>query len=88
MVNVKEFVEKAIQEIREKVGDGKAIIALSGGVDSSVCAMLAYKAIGDRLIPVFVDTGLMREGEPERIKEIFGHMGLVLSMPRRSSSRH
>ena len=77
MVNVEEFVKKAIQEIKEKVGDGKAIIALSGGVDSSVCAVLAHKAIGDRLIPVFVDTGLMREGEPERIKEIFGHMGLV-----------
>ncbi len=77
MVNVEEFVKKAIEEIKEKVKDGKAIIALSGGVDSSVCAVLAHKAIGDRLIPVFVDTGLMREGEPERIKEIFGHMGLV-----------
>ncbi len=77
MVNVEEFVKKAIEEIKERVKDGKAIIALSGGVDSSVCAVLAHKAIGDRLIPVFVDTGLMREGEPERIKEIFGHMGLV-----------
>jgi GMP synthase (glutamine-hydrolysing) len=77
MVNVEEFVKNAIEEIKEKVGNGKAIIALSGGVDSSVCAVLAYKAIGDRLIPVFVDTGLMREGEPERIKEVFGHMGLV-----------
>ncbi len=77
MVNVEEFVKKAIEEIRERVKDGKAIIALSGGVDSSVCAVLAHKAIGDRLIPVFVDTGLMREGEPERIKEIFGPMGLV-----------
>ncbi len=77
MVNVEEFVKNAIEEIKDKVGNGKAIIALSGGVDSSVCAVLAYKAIGDRLIPVFVDTGLMREGEPERIKEVFGHMGLV-----------
>ncbi|MET1123845.1 MAG: glutamine-hydrolyzing GMP synthase [Archaeoglobaceae archaeon] len=77
MVNVEKFVEEAIREIRERVGDGKAIIALSGGVDSSVCAVLAYRAIGDRLIPVFVDTGLMREGEPERIKEIFSPMGLV-----------
>ncbi len=76
-MDVKKFVENAIKEIRERVGDGKAIIALSGGVDSSVCTVLAYKAIGDRLIPVFVDTGLMREGEPERIKEIFGKMGLV-----------
>ena len=77
MVNVEKFVENAIREIKEKVKDGKAIIALSGGVDSSVCTMLAYRAIGDRLIPVFVDTGLMREGEPEKIKEIFGKMNLV-----------
>ncbi len=77
MVNVEEFVKKAVEEIRREVGDGKAIIALSGGVDSSVCTVLAYKAIGDRLIPVFVDTGLMREGEPERVKEVFGHMNLV-----------
>lgn len=77
MLDVEKFVQQAIQEIKEKVKDGKAIIALSGGVDSSVCATLAHKAIGDRLIPVFVDTGLMREGEPERIKEIFGHMNLV-----------
>lgn len=76
MVKADRFVEKAIQEIKEKVGDGKAIIALSGGVDSSVCSVLAYKAIGDRLIPVFVDTGLMRAGEPERVKEIFGYMNL------------
>ncbi len=76
-MNVEKFVENAIREIREKVGEGKAIIALSGGVDSSVCTVLAHRAIGDRLIPVFVDTGLMREGEPERIKEIFGDMGLV-----------
>ena len=77
MVNVEEFVKKAVEEIRREVGDGKAIIALSGGVDSSVCTVLAYKAIGDRLVPVFVDTGLMREGEPERVKEVFGKMNLV-----------
>jgi GMP synthase (glutamine-hydrolysing) len=76
-MNVEKFVEKAIEEIKEKVGNGKAIIALSGGVDSSVCATLAYRAIGNRLIPVFVDTGLMREGEPEQIKNTFGNMGLV-----------
>ncbi len=75
-MNVEKFVKDAVEEIRQKVGDGKAIIALSGGVDSSVCTMLAYKAIGERLIPVFVDTGLMREGEPERVKEVFGHMNL------------
>ncbi len=56
-MDVEKFVENAIKEIRERVKDGKAIIALSGGVDSSVCTILAHKAIGDRLIPVFVDTG-------------------------------
>ncbi len=77
MVNPEKFVKQAIEEIRREVKDGKAIIALSGGVDSSVCATLAFKAIGDRLIPVFVDTGLMRKGEPERIMEIFKDMNLV-----------
>ena len=76
MVNPEKFVENAIGEIREKVGDGRAIIALSGGVDSSVCTVLAYRAIKNRLYPVFVDTGLMRAGEPERVREIFGGMNL------------
>lgn len=73
MVNVEQFIEQGIEDIRQNVKD-KAIIALSGGVDSSVCAVLAHRAIGDRLIPVFVDTGLMRKGEVERIKTTFGHM--------------
>ena len=76
MVNPERFVENAVEEIRNKVGDGRAIIALSGGVDSSVCTILAYRAIGDRLYPVFVDTGLMRAGEPEKVREIFGSMNL------------
>lgn len=77
MVKPEKFVEEAVKEIKEKVGNAKAIIALSGGVDSSVCTTLAFKAIGKNLIPVFVDTGLMRLGEPERIKEIFSEMNLV-----------
>jgi GMP synthase (glutamine-hydrolysing) len=77
MVRVEKFVEEAIREIKERVGDSKAIIALSGGVDSSVCTTLAFKAIGKNLIPVFVDTGLMRLNEPERIREIFSEMNLV-----------
>jgi GMP synthase (glutamine-hydrolysing) len=82
MVKPEKFVENAIQEIRNIVGDSKAIIALSGGVDSSVCTVLGYKAIGKNLIPVFVDTGLMRLGEPERIKEIFEDMNLVFVSAR------
>ncbi|MFB6129927.1 MAG: glutamine-hydrolyzing GMP synthase subunit GuaA, partial [Salinigranum sp.] len=74
MVNVEEFIEEATTELREEVGDEHAIIALSGGVDSSVAAALAYRAIGEQLTPVYVDTGLMRKGETEGIRETFAFM--------------
>lgn len=74
MVNAEEFIEEAVAEIQEEIGDSNAVIALSGGVDSSVAAALAYRAIGDRLTPVYVDTGLMRKGETESIREIFSFM--------------
>lgn len=77
MVKVEKFIPAAIGEIKREV-KGRAVIALSGGVDSSVCAALAYKAIGDDLIPVFIDTGLMRKGETERIEETFGHMNIKI----------
>jgi GMP synthase (glutamine-hydrolysing) len=76
MVNAEKFIPQAIQEITRDAGGEKVVIALSGGVDSSVCAALAAKAIGDRLIPIYVDTGLMRKGETERIAQIFGHLNL------------
>jgi len=60
MVKVEAFIESAIEEIRREAGDAKVVVALSGGVDSSVCAMLAARAIGKNLIPIYVDTGLMR----------------------------
>ena len=76
MLNPDKFIPKAVEEISQEIkGDG-AIIALSGGVDSSVCAELAYRAIGERLQPIYIDTGLMRTGETERIKHIFSHMNL------------
>lgn len=65
------FVEKAIDEIKDKVGAGKVICALSGGVDSSVVAMLLHRAIGKNLTCIFVDNGLLRKKEPERIRTIF-----------------
>jgi GMP synthase (glutamine-hydrolysing) len=74
MVDAESFVDEAVEEIREDVGDANAVIALSGGVDSSVAAALAYEAIGDRLTPVYVDTGLMRKGETEGIRETFAYM--------------
>ncbi|MEM3591259.1 MAG: glutamine-hydrolyzing GMP synthase [Candidatus Bathyarchaeia archaeon] len=73
-----DFIKRAIEEVKASVRDGKAIIALSGGIDSSTAAVLAMKAIGERLTAVFVDHGFMREGEPEFIKEVFGKMGINL----------
>ncbi|GAB6879672.1 glutamine-hydrolyzing GMP synthase [Halorubrum gandharaense] len=74
MVNTEEFIEEAVAEIREAIGDANAVIALSGGVDSSVAATLAYEAVGDQLTPVYVDTGLMRKGETDEIRETFSFM--------------
>ncbi|WP_458184915.1 glutamine-hydrolyzing GMP synthase [Haladaptatus sp. NG-WS-4] len=74
MVETGKFIEEAVAEIRAEVGDEHAIIALSGGVDSSVAAALAYKAIGDQLTPVYVDTGLMRKGETTQIRKTFSYM--------------
>ena len=68
------FAEEAVAEIKEQIGDAQAIIALSGGVDSSVSAALAYEAVGDQLTPVYVDTGLMRKGETAQIRETFDYM--------------
>lgn len=68
---MKDFVEKSIQEIKDQIGDKKAICALSGGVDSSVCAVLVHEAIGDNLTCVFVDHGLLRKGEREEVEETF-----------------
>ncbi|WP_142858210.1 glutamine-hydrolyzing GMP synthase [Salinigranum halophilum] len=74
MVDTESFIEEAVAEIEAAVGDGHAIIALSGGVDSSVAATLAYEALGDDLTPVYVDTGLMRKGETDQIRETFSFM--------------
>ncbi len=81
MFDAKKFIEESISEIKEQIGDKKAIIALSGGVDSSVAAVLTNRAIGDKLLAVFVDTGLMRKNEAEEIYKIFKEdMGLNLKI--------
>ncbi|RQD82229.1 glutamine-hydrolyzing GMP synthase subunit GuaA, partial [Methanosalsum natronophilum] len=77
MVKVDTFIPKAIDNIKKEC-KGKAIIALSGGVDSSVCAVLAHKAIGSNLIPIYIDTGLMRKGETDRIRATFKDMNLQI----------
>ena len=65
------FIAEQIDAIRAQVGDGKVLLALSGGVDSSVCAALLIKAIGERLVCVHVNHGLLRKGEPEQVIRVF-----------------
>ncbi len=69
------FVENSIKAIREKVGNGKVLCALSGGVDSSVAAVLLSKAVGEQLTCVFVDHGLLRKNEGDEVEAIFGSKG-------------
>ncbi len=74
----REFVENKVAELREILGDAQALIAVSGGVDSSTCAVLVHKAIGENLLCVMLDDAFMREGEPERIKQLLSQPPLRL----------
>ena len=77
--NAKKYIKEEIEAIRKQVGDKKVLLALSGGVDSSVCAALLYKAIGKQLVCVFVDHGCMRLNEGKMIKKVFkGQFGVNL----------
>ncbi len=69
------FVEQSVQALREKIGDGKVLCALSGGVDSSVAAVMLAKAVGKQLTCVFVDHGLLRKNESEEVEAVFGPEG-------------
>ncbi len=71
MLNPSDFIKESIEEIKKTIGDKKAIIALSGGVDSSVASVLTSTAIGENLVAVFVDHGLLREGESDYVNETF-----------------
>lgn len=75
MFSPEEFVERAIEQLRKEV-EGRAIIAVSGGVDSTTAAVLASKALGEALLAVYVDTGLMRKGEREDVEETLGSLGV------------
>jgi GMP synthase (glutamine-hydrolysing) len=75
-LDAERFIGQQIDQIRAAVGDGLAINALSGGVDSSTVTMLGHRALGDRLKTYFIHNGLMREGEPERIVALFAGLGV------------
>lgn len=68
---MKSFIREATREIRNTVGKAKVVLGLSGGVDSSVTAVLINKAVGQRLVCVFIDNGLLRKGEAKRVKDVF-----------------
>jgi GMP synthase (glutamine-hydrolysing) len=81
MFDPKKFIDESIEEIKAQIVSGTAIIALSGGVDSSTAAALVHRAIGKHLVAVFVDHGFMRKGEKEEIIKIFrGNLGMNLNV--------
>jgi len=73
---MEDFIKTAVDETKRIIGQGKAIVALSGGIDSSTVTALAAKALGKNLTAVFVDHGFMREGEPEFVEHTFGNIGI------------
>ena len=79
-LDVRGFIEEKTREITDIVGSGSAINALSGGVDSSAVTMLGHRALGDRLRTFFVDSGLMRQGEPQRVVRRFRRLGVPVEV--------
>ncbi len=79
-MNETKSIEQRINEIKETVGSERAISALSGGVDSSACTVLAHRAIGSNLKVIFIDDGLMREKEPEQVSQIFRDLGIEVDI--------
>jgi len=79
-LNVKEFIAGQVESLKKTVGNGLAVNALSGGVDSSVVTMLGHQALGDRLRTYFICNGIMREGEPEYVGAVFEKLGVRVEM--------
>lgn len=81
-MRVKQFIQRQILEIKKKVDNQKVLVACSGGVDSMVCAILAHRSLGKRLVAVFIDDGLMRDGEPEMVIKILRKFGVKTKLVR------
>ena len=79
-INTEQFINEKIKEIQHVVGDGIAINALSGGVDSSTVTMLGHRALDRRLKTVFIENGLMRKGEPEQVMGLFQELGVTVEV--------
>jgi len=79
-MDAKQFIAEESKRLSDAVGSGLAINALSGGVDSSAVTMLGHKALGDRLKTYFIENGLMRKGEPERIAKLFKDLGVTMEI--------
>ncbi|MGZ4952769.1 MAG: asparagine synthase-related protein [Halobacteriota archaeon] len=79
-LDVEDFINEKIKEIKEIVGEGNAINALSGGVDSSTVTMLGHRALGNRLKTLFIDNGIMREGEAGQVAEVFRNLGVKVEV--------
>ena len=79
-LDTEQFITEKVAEIKDAVGDGTAINALSGGVDSSTVTMLGHRALGDDLRTVFVENGLMREGEPDQVASFFRKLGVPVEV--------
>jgi GMP synthase (glutamine-hydrolysing) len=79
-LNTENFINDKVKEIQHMVGDGMAINALSGGVDSSTVTMLGHRALGKRLKTVFIENGLMREGEAEQVVSLFQKLGVTVEV--------
>lgn len=79
-LNSERFIDDKVKEIQHAVGDGMAINALSGGVDSSTVTMLGHQALGKRLKTVFIENGLMREGESEQVAALFQKLGVTVEV--------
>ncbi len=79
-LNTEQFIEEKVKAVKEAAGETTAINALSGGVDSSVVTMLGHLALGNKLRTVIIENGLMRQGEPERVLELFQNLGVAVEI--------